>query len=509
MPRHSPSQSRPVVVIGAGVAGLACALELAARGVPALVLESAEGPGGKMARSMLGPLAFDAGPTVLTMRWVFDELFAEAGESFSEQVPVERASILARHVWPDGARLDLHADPVHSAEEIGRLSGPAEARRFLDFCAEARATYRALERDFIRSQRPSPARLAAAIASRRPADLLAIRPFDTLWSALARHFRDRRLQQLFGRYATYCGSSPFEAPATLMLVAHVEQEGVWLPAGGMYRIAEALERVAARRGASFCYRTRVEGIDIRNGRAAAVRIAGGEAIEAAAVVVNADARALAGGLFGAGATRAAAGADRLPQSLSAVTWQIACRARGFPLLRHNVFFSADYGAEFDAICARRQVPADPTVYLCAQDRGAAPDAGGGPDAERLFLLVNAPPAPDAHPGGGGAEGGNGLDGLDQRVFASLQRFGVDLQAGAGPAALRRTTPRQFAQRYPGSQGALYGSATHGWRASFARPMASTAIDGLYLAGGSVHPGPGVPMAALSGRLAAQRVLLDT
>jgi 1-hydroxycarotenoid 3,4-desaturase len=503
MLRCPPSERQPVVVIGAGVAGLACALELAARGIPTVVLESSDRPGGKMARSILGPQAFDAGPTVLTMRWVFEELFAQAGESFAEHVPVQAARILARHRWPDGARLDLHADPAESAGEIGRLCGAAEARRFETFCAEARATYQALERDFIRAQRPSPVRLAAAVGSRRPADLLAIRPFDTLWRALARHFHDPRLQQLFGRYATYCGSSPFEAPATLMLVAHVEQDGVWLPAEGMFRIAEALERVAARRGAAFCYGTRAESIVVKDGRAVSVRIAGGDPIEASAVVVNADVSALARGLLGPDAARAAAGADRLPRSLSAVTWQLACRPSGFPLLRHNVFFAADYRAEFDAIFGAGRLPADPSIYLCAQDRGARPDESAGPDAERLFVLINAPPAPDSSDGSDA-----GLDGLDQRVFGALERFGVELAVDTSGLPMRRTTPQQFAARYPGTRGALYGSATHGWRASFARPMASTAIEGLYLAGGSVHPGPGVPMAALSGRLAAQRVLQD-
>jgi 1-hydroxycarotenoid 3,4-desaturase len=218
------------------------------------------------------------------------------------------------------------------------------------------------------------------------------------------------------------------------------------------------------------------------------------------VVVNADAAALAQGLLGAAAARAAAGADRLARSLSAVTWQVLARTAGFPMLRHNVFFSKDYRAEFDALFGTRSMPADATVYVCAQDRGAA-DADAVPEGrEKMLFLINAP-----------ADGDRPMPSLDgpaacDRVFERLEHFGLSIDRPG--ACLQQTTPRQFAQRYPGTGGALYGSASHGWRASFSRPGAVTAVPGLYLAGGSIHPGPGVPMAALSGRLAAHSVLAD-
>jgi 1-hydroxycarotenoid 3,4-desaturase len=498
MRRLPISERRPVIVIGAGVAGLASALVLAAGGVPTVVIESAAGPGGKMGRARLAGQCFDAGPTVLTMRWVFEELFAEAGASFERDVPTRAATILARHAWPGNACLDLYADAAASAEQIGHFAGAGEADRFLRFCEQARATYRALEHDFIRAQRPSVGRLVAGVTSRRPADLLAIRPFETLWRSLQRYFGDPRLQQLFGRYATYCGSSPFDAPATLMLVAHVEQEGVWLVDPGMYRIAEAMEQLAAGLGARFRYGAQVERIGTDADGVCNVQLEDGEVLAAAAIVVNADAAALAQGCLGPAAARAAGGADRLPRSLSAVTWQVLARTAGFPMLRHNVFFSGNYQAEFDALFRARSMPAEATIYVCAQDRGAAGADPVPEGAEKLLCLINAP-----------ADGDRPMPSLDgqaatDRVFGRLEQFGLRIEwAGA---SVQQTTPPQFAQRYPGTGGALYGSATHGWRASFARPGASTAVPGLYLAGGSIHPGPGVPMAALSGRLAARCVL---
>jgi len=513
MRRLALSDQQPVVVIGAGIAGLVAAFELSCRGVPVLVTETADRPGGKMRRTLLDTAqqqrSFDAGPTVLTMRWVFEALFADAGLSFAEHVPTRPASILARHAWPDGARLDLHADAALSAEAIARLAGPEEGRRFLRFCAEARATYEALEHDFIRAQRPSMVGMVRRIGARRPADLLAIRPFETLWHALGRHFTDPRLRQLFGRYATYCGSSPFSAPATLMLVAHVEQDGVWMVDQGMFRIAEVLEELARARGARFRYGSQAVGIGTDAHGVCSVELAGGETLRAGAVIANADARALEQGRLGPAGARAAAGAGRLERSLSAVTWIVDARTDGFPLVRHNVFFSADYRAEFDAIFGRRRLPADPTIYVCAQDReapapgdapGHAPTAGSADARERLLCLINAPADGDQP----AADAGAAVD--ESRIFGLLARFGLQIERQG--ATLRQTTPAQFERLYPGSGGALYGGASHGWRASFQRPGAASVVPGLYLAGGSVHPGPGVPMAALSGRLAAQRLLED-
>jgi 1-hydroxycarotenoid 3,4-desaturase len=500
------SDERPVIVVGAGVAGLAAAIDLSVHRLPTLVLDAADRPGGKMRRAALGPESFDAGPTVLTMRWVFEELFADAGLAFAEHVDTRPADILARHAWPDGQTLDLHADPALSSAAIARFAGAAEGRRFLRFCAEARATYCALERDFIRAQRPSMPALVRRIAAKRCADLLAIRPFENLWRALGRNFRDPRLQQLFGRYATYCGSSPYRAPATLMLVAHVEQAGVWLAEPGMYALAEAMERVACARGARFRYQSPVRRLERQADGSWCVELSDGERLQAGAVIASADAAAIARGQLGTDAAAAAAGAQRLERSLSAVTWLVSAPTRGFALLRHNVFFSADYRAEFEAIFGRGRLPDDPTIYVCAQDRGASmADAAAAPRErghERLLCLVNAPADGD-RPDALAAEAGDASR-ASARIFDLLARFGLHLERGT--ARIQQLTPAGFELLYPGSGGALYGSASHGWRASFQRPAAASALPGLFLAGGSVHPGPGVPMAALSGRLAAQRVM---
>jgi 1-hydroxycarotenoid 3,4-desaturase len=492
--------SRRVIVVGAGIGGLTCALALAARGIEVLVLERAQRPGGKMRLVEVDGASMDAGPTVFTMRWVFEELFASVGAELSDHLSLQPAQVLARHAWSDTERLDLHADREQSAEAIGAFAGAAAARGYLEFCGRAQHIFRALEVPFLRGSRPTPLSLVARSGWRGLPDLMRISPIATLWQELGRHFADPRLRQLFGRYATYCGSSPYQSPATLMLVAHVEQDGVWLVRGGMHAVAAATADLAVQRGATVRCAAHVERILVRSGRACGVRLAGGEELHASAVVFNGDAGALAAGLLGADCRKAVPARAPLHRSLSALTWNLRVPTRGFALLRHSVFFSRDYAREFAEIFQHARLPSEPTVYVCAQDRGdddAAPWLG----PERLLLIVNAPARGDTTP-----FTPEELAVCEAQTFRTMARCGLEIQPS--PEHSLRTTPQEFEARFPGTGGALYGQASHGWMASFTRPGSRSRLPGLYLAGGSTHPGPGVPMAALSGRQAAASLLRD-
>ncbi len=463
---------------------------MASQGEAVTVLERGAAPGGKMRRLQVGSFAIDGGPTVLTMRDVFEEIFAMAGERLSNHVTLEPLSILARHAWSATERLDLHADLQASAEAIGDFAGAAEAKNFLAFSAESRRIFATLEKPFIRSQRPNPLTLATANGLSGLAAMARINPFETMWKGLGRHFRDGRLRQLFGRYATYCGSSPFLAPATLMLVAHVEQAGVWTVKGGMHELARALEALARRKGVTFRYGAEVTAIRTAGGRVSAVATAD-EEIDCSAVIVNADANALATGLLGGDCARAVRPVAPKQRSLSAITWAAAIETKGFSLSRHNVFFSRDYQREFNELASG--YPTEPTVYICAQDRDGHQ---GGP--ERLLLLVNSPANGDFAPQAS-AE-------VERAMCRKLADCGLILDWNQEHIIM--TDPARFGRLFPATGGALYGRASHGWMASFQRPAARTAVPGLYLAGGSVHPGPGAPMAALSGLLAAESLMMS-
>jgi 1-hydroxycarotenoid 3,4-desaturase len=217
------------------------------------------------------------------------------------------------------------------------------------------------------------------------------------------------------------------------------------------------------------------------------------------VVLNADVAALADGKLG----RAAAGAVSAPspraRSLSALTWNLVARTEGFPLLRHNVFFSADYAAEFGDLFRHRRLPRRPTVYVCAQDRDDR--ESGLCEPERLLCLVNAPPNGDR-----GGPPPSEITSCEEQTFRLLEHCGLRIERRSETTVM--TTPADFERLFPATGGALYGQASHGWMASFRRPGARSRMPGLYLAGGSTHPGAGIPMAALSGQLAAASLLED-
>lgn len=492
-----------VAIIGAGAGGLAAAIALAAQGIEVDVFEQAPAPGGKLREVALGDARIDAGPTVFTMRWVFEALFAAAGASLADVLPLKPAEILARHYWDRDQRLDLFADPARSADAIGAFAGKREAEGFLRFSADARRIFTTLKDAFIANSRTTPAGLIGRVGLRGIGGLMNIRPYSKLWPVLGEYFHDARLQQLFGRYATYCGSSPFLAPATLMLVAHVEQDGVWLIEGGMHRLARAMADLASRLGVRLHYSAPVAEILIEHDRATGLRLASGATHHAAAVVLNADPSALGAGLFGAKAAQALAPTPPAARSLSALTWSMCATTEDFPLLRHTVFFSRDYPSEFQELIKQQRLPQEPTVYICAQDRGADESSDHAPPAgpERLLCLVNAPPIGDRHPFSA-AE----IDACAERTFALLHRCGLNLTCQ--PEFCLPTSPSQFEALFPATGGALYGRASHGWMASFSRPGARSNIPGLYLAGGSTHPGPGLPMATLSGQLTAASLLAD-
>jgi 1-hydroxycarotenoid 3,4-desaturase len=494
--------ARKIIIIGAGMGGLAAAADLARQDCKVTVLERASRPGGKMREVEVGGAKIDGGPTVFTMAWVFEGLFGDAGEDLYECLPLESAQILARHRWCDAdgkvSALDLFADIDQSVDAISAFAGKAEGQGYRNFCARSRDIYETLRGPFIAGQRPNPFSLVSRVGFHRLDAMMRTAPHRTMWDALGTYFQDPRLKQLFGRYATYCGSSPFQAPATLMLIAHVEQDGVWRVKGGMARVAEALQGLAQRQGAQFLFDAHVAEIIVENGKVSGVLMANGERLLADAIVFNGDMSALGSGLLGTQTKPATKPVVPAHRSQSALTWCVTAKTKGMALAHHNVFFSKNYRAEFDDVFKVRAIPREATIYVCAQDRGdecVAPVGG----TERLLVLVNAPADGDTRA-------------FDQAETTKARDAAWRLMADCGleidNLEAVTTAPDGFNALFPASGGALYGLANHGPLASFQRPGARSKIAGLYLAGGTVHPGPGIPMAALSGRLAAQQIMRD-
>ena len=283
------------------------------------------------------------------------------------------------------------------------------------------------------------------------------------------------------------------------MIWHVEASGVWLIDGGMHAVAQCFARMIEERGGQMRYGAPVAEILTRDGKTTGVRLKSGEEIPADVVLFNGDAAALADGLLGAAASKAVPQIRPRQRSLSALTLALNAETEGFPLAHHTVFFCDDYRAEFRDI-RRDRLPENPSVYLCAQDRGGSgEDPIRGP--ERILAVINARASGDQRP-----HTSEEIERCQESAFRLMERAGLRLTPV--PGGLVPTSPAGFAELFPATGGALYGRSPHGPMAAFARPGSRSRLSGLYLAGGSAHPGAGVPMATLSGRLAASAILED-
>jgi phytoene desaturase len=507
-----------VVVVGAGVGGLAAAIRLAAGGHRVTLLEQADSVGGKLGTFRRDGFTFDTGPSLLTMPHVFAELFASTGAPLEDELDLVRLDTACRYRFADGTWLDLPGtrEAVPAALEAGL--GPDRGRQWESFMQRAERIWDAVHGPFLESPLTG---VDLVRLSRRLDDLRAVAPGRTLRGLGADHLRDPRLRALLDRYATYTGSDPRRAPAALATVPYVEQQwGSWHVRGGLGRLADALLRRAVDLGVDVRTGCLVEEVVVEGGRAAGVRVrppgsAAGEVVAADVVVSNADAGTVYGGLLRDPAAQAATrGArrrlSRATPSLSGFVLLLALDGRDVATPHHTVLFAEDYDDEFDSVFGvrglrrrrpPRPVPA-PTVYVSAPDDPALrPDDG----TEGWFVLVNAPPHAAAGAGSAGVDWDTpGLaDDYAGSLLDLMARRGLDVRGRVRwqhvltPADLMRTT------RSPG--GSIYGSSSNGSRAAFLRPANRSPLPGLFLVGGSAHPGGGLPLVTLSARIVGELV----
>jgi 1-hydroxycarotenoid 3,4-desaturase len=481
---------KTAIVIGAGVGGLAASINMARAGVKVRLFERGPAVGGKLREIEVGGQKVLAGPSVFTMRWVFDELF---DGKLADYVTLQPVDPLCRHFFGDGSALDLFTDEARSRDAIEAFAGKRDADGYLKYRKHAAKIFDVVRGPFMENAVPS---IFDFMSPRALWQMTQIDGMRSLWRALEEFFVDPRLRQLFGRYATYNGSSPYHAPATLAVIAHVENAfGIFAVEGGIVRLAEALRRRAEELGVVIACNADVDEIVLEpsggplsmSRRARGVRVNG--TVEwADCVVANCDVADAYGRLLGNTGKKALRKYEEEELSLSAyVLLAVGARAP-MELLHHNVFFSRDYKREFEELVGERRPPEDPTVYVCAE----AP--------ERHFILTNAPPLD---------ERGVRIDWTVEasrcraRIEQVLARHGWTLQ----PAATHELLPTDFATRFPSSRGAIYGLASNSRMAAFKRPANTLpGIDALYFCGGSVHPGAGLPMVALSARIATKLAL---
>ena len=483
-----------VVVIGAGVGGLASAALLTAARHQVTVLEAAQGVGGKLGtvarQTSAGTFRFDTGPSLLTMPDVFAELFARTGGRLDSVLGLQPLDPIVRYRFADGTNLTTTRDLDEQVSRFDYAFGAGSGAGWSALVGRGARIWEAIERPVIR--RPLRLReVSRGVTHTR--ELSALAPGRTLRHVGEYYLKDVRHRMLLDRYATYTGSDPRRAPAALTVIPFLEHAyGAWYVEGGLYRIAQALAQRLTDLGGHIRTGARVVRISAPGGRVDGVQLADGSRLLADIVVANADAASVYGQLLDP-RPRHAPAAD----SLSGFVLLLAVRGRTPGLAHHNVLFGGtNYDAEFNAVFRRPGRPVtDPVIYISAPDDPAVRPEGH----EAWFVLVNAP----RH----GRDGGRGeLDwdsaglasGYADRIMSLLAARGLPIRERLIFSEL--ITPADLQRRTGAPGGAIYGGALHGLRDVFSRPRNKSRIRGLFLVGGSTHPGGGLPMVVRSAQI---------
>lgn len=491
-----------VAVIGGGLAGLAAAARLAGAGVAVTVFEQNEEVGGKAGELTCDGFRFDTGPSLLTMPFVVDDLFADLNECRADCVDFHPLAVLCRYQFADGTVLRSCPDVDTFGAAVAAATTDS-SRSVLRFMAHSEVLYR-LAADFYLF-RPLSGWVSYGRGVSREKGFWALRHLPHLGFARSMHrlhaqyFRDPRVVQLFDRYATYTGSDPFRCPATLALIPHVEHRlGACTVGGGIYRLVEAIRDLALRKGAQIITGARVESI-AHEGRQVRGVMVDGQTRRFDAVVSAIDVNTTYKRLLADCTLRSGRIHGRRELSASAMVFYWGVRGEFTDLETHNIFFSRDYRREFGEL-RQGHSPADPTVYLYRSCAYAPADAPAG--HENWFVMVNTPP--DL-----GQPWEQETRAVRAAVLARLKcALGVDLAPRV--VSERVLTPPVVATRTGSHRGSLYGPASHGLVAAFQRhPNRSHELRGLYFCGGSAHPGGGMALVLISASLACSELLRDS
>ncbi|MDT8324535.1 MAG: phytoene desaturase family protein [Bacteroidota bacterium] len=486
-----------VRIIGAGLGGLSAAIHLAAAGREVVVHERQSAAGGKASELRSDGFRFDTGPSLLTMPFVLDELYDIAGALPDERVELVPVDPICRYHFSDGTLLDASSDEEEFLAQVRNFS-PGEdvaVRRFLDY---SQRIYELTSDIFLFNSLGDLKKLLRLRNLPTLLQLPRIDAFRSVHEGVTSFFRDVRLQQLFDRYATYNGSDPYQAPATLNIIPYVEYRlGGYYVRGGMYALVQSLYGIAIRLGVRFNFGSDVEGLETGAGRLRGLR-EGGCLHTADAIVSNADAVFTMSRLAPL-SERAKRKYEKLEPSCSGLVFLWGVRGTRERLAQHNIFFSENYREEFEDIFSRLRAPADPTVYVSITSRE---DPAHAPEGhENWFVLVNMPYLTEENRA-------QSIVSIRNRVLARLNRAGFDIEKDIVYESA--VTPVDLELRFNANRGSIYGISSNARNAAFLRPQSRVrSVPGLYLCGGAAHPGGGVPLVLLSGRLAAEAVLEDT
>jgi len=485
------------IIIGGGIGGLSAAIRLAVKGWQVTLVEQNAQVGGKMSQITADGFRWDTGPSVITMRHVLEDLFAVAGARLETYLTLLPIDPLTRYFWPDGAQLDASASLSEMAAQIARFD-ERDVEGYLRYLAYTAQIHRITGSVFIYDHPPRPQSFLKVPLT----DWLKADPFRTMDAAIRSHVRSPQMRQMLGRFATYVGGSPYEAPATLNVIANVELVGgVWYPQGGIYAIARAFERLAESVGVKIITSNGARAIQVKDGRAVGVTLNDGTHLDADAVICNVDVATAYQRLLPQtdSIKRRLASLVKHEPSCSGFVMLLGVEGVHNRLAHHNILFSGDYPREFRQIFKDRTPPDDPTIYIAVTSKT---DPSHAPDGcENWFVMVNAPALT------AGFDWAEYAPRYRELILSRMAEFGFDIRANIKSEQI--LTPTDLQSMTGAFRGALYGASANSKWTAFRRPHNRCPdVRGLYFAGGTTHPGGGVPMVTLSGKVAAELAVED-
>ena len=486
-----------VIVVGAGLGGLAAAIRLAAQGHTVHIFEAASSAGGKAGEVTIDGVSVDTGPSVLTMPEVLSELLAIGGWRLDEQLELLEPEPAFRYLYPNGACLDMFPKLEQSIDSVQSVLGSDAKAEFVAFLKYAKTIWDLSTPQFIFGPAPTWTKMIQ-MGVQKLGVIHKVDPLRSMQKAISKQIKNKELQWLFWRYATYNGSDVRVAPATLNCIAHVELAlGGYGIKGGIRALIDCLVRLAKHLGVQMHFDSPVQQLLINGRQVCGVRV-GARSHQCDVVVANADAAHVSKDLLPIEQSRFV----RPPEPVSMSGWTGIFKGHhssGIKRVAHTVLFPEDYESEFRDIFDENKPPQEPTVYLCAQTQ--CHQREGWRDAEAVFTMINCPPEPI-----NGTSKVDTWDSVKETVIGRLRQSGL---MGATDPLLWTRTPTELAQQFPGSRGAIYGASSNTKSAAFTRPANRiNKLPGLYLASGSAHPGGGMPLAMLSGKAASEAVIHD-
>ncbi len=501
-------ESGRVGVIGAGLGGLAAACTLAARGYEVVVFEKSDWLGGKAAVLALDGFRFDMGPTILLMPSVLKRIFAEAGRELTDELELTPLDPQWRSFFDDGRTLDLHADTSRMREALDQFAGTSSASAGYErFLGLARRLDDISNRYFFWRSIGGLGdmfELGSAASATTLGDVMAMRPWSTVGATIRSFVSDKDVAQMLEHFTQYVGSSPERSPAVLCGIANMQtEEGIWYPTGGTRAVAERLIGLAGELGVELRTNVGVRSIELdSSGKAVGIVLENGQREPLAAIVSNADSvRTHRELLAGQPASKKFERRRSYEPACSGVVLYLGLSKRYDHLAHHNFVFSRDPHEEFDWIYKRGEPAPDPTCYVCAPgvtDSSVAP-AGG----EALYVLVHTPYLRPHH------DWKSLLPTYRRTIIEKLKKTAGLSDLEDRIVVEHALSPQDIHDRYHVLNGAIYGLASHGRLTGAFKPAnRSPDIKGLYFAGGSAHPGPGMPMVLMSGWIAADALDAD-